>query len=172
MSKKYDITEDQAKKLSELKKKNKNKNVDRRIQVLLLKKEGLKSKEIAEKTGYNASYVSKLATNYAKEGISVVLGKKREANRRNMSRAEEALLLEGFKQKALKGHVITVSEIKKAYDEKVGRESGKGQIYRVLSRHNWRKVKARGKHPKKATPEAIEASKKITFAWENLKIKN
>ncbi len=31
----------------------------------------------------------------------------------------------------------------------------------VLKRKGWRKVMPRSKHPKKASPEAIEASKKL-----------
>jgi hypothetical protein len=40
---------------------------------------------------------------------------------------------------------------------------GTGQIDRVLKRQEWRKVKPRSRHPKKAGTEAIEASKKLTI---------
>ena len=47
------------------------------------------------------------------------------------------------------------------YEEKVGHPIGNSQIYRVLHRHNWRKVMPRSKHPNKASEEVIEASKKL-----------
>ena len=81
--------------------------------------------------------------------------------RENMSFEEEAALLEPFKAKAEKGQIVEASEIKEAYDKAVGHKSGSGQIYRVLHRHGWRKVMPRSKHPKKASDEAIEASKKL-----------
>lgn len=47
-----------------------------------------------------------------------------------------------------------------AYEKAVGHHISSGQIYRVLWRHGWRKVMLRSKHPKKASEEVIEASKK------------
>ncbi|MBR4040361.1 MAG: winged helix-turn-helix domain-containing protein [Clostridia bacterium] len=35
------------------------------------------------------------------------------------------------------------------------------QIYYVLHRHGWRKIMPRSRHPKKASEEAIEASKNL-----------
>ncbi|MCL2603811.1 MAG: winged helix-turn-helix domain-containing protein [Defluviitaleaceae bacterium] len=55
-----------------------------------------------------------------------------------------------------------LSDIKAAYQEKVVHRIGTAQIYYVLKRHDWRKVKPRSRHPKKASPEVIEASKKLT----------
>ena len=83
-----------------------------------------------------------------------------------MSYAEEAKLLAQYEQQAEAGQMVETSEIKKAYEEKVGHRIGGQQIYLVLARHGWRKVMPRSKHPKKADDEAIEASKKLRFAWE------
>ena len=81
-----------------------------------------------------------------------------------MSIAEEEALLEPFKKAAEVGQIVEVSEIKRAYEEAIGRslENNHGQIYNVLHRHGWRKVMPRSKHPKKASQEEIEASKKLT----------
>ena len=78
-----------------------------------------------------------------------------------MSVEEEADILQPFYARAEKGEIIEVSEIKKAYQEKVDHKISSSQIYYVLRRHGWRKIMPRSKHPKKATPEAIEASKKL-----------
>ena len=80
-----------------------------------------------------------------------------------MTFEEEEELLNEFKEKAGKGQIIEVSEIKKEYEKRTKPSKSKGQIYKVLHRHGWRKVKPRSRHPRKTSPEAIEASKKLTL---------
>ena len=84
-----------------------------------------------------------------------------------MSYEEEAVLLKAFEAKAEAGQTIDISEIKAAYQEAVGHSVGASQIYYVLHRHKWRKVMPRSRHPKKASEEVIEASKKLTLEWQN-----
>ena len=79
-----------------------------------------------------------------------------------MTCEEEAAFLSAYKELAEQGQIIETGEIKRSYEEKTGHRIGKGQIYRVLKRHGWRKVMPRSKHPNKASDEAIEASKKLT----------
>lgn len=85
----------------------------------------------------------------------------------NLSYDEEEKLLAEFEAKAESGQIIEVSDIKAAYQEKVGHTISSGQIYYVLKRHSWRKVKPRSRHPKKASPEVIETSKKLTLESKN-----
>ena len=75
-------------------------------------------------------------------------------------------MLAEFEEFAQKGNIITAGDIKAIYDEKCGHKSGAGTIYKLLNRHKWRKVMPRSKHPKKASDEAIDASKKLTFESE------
>ena len=78
-----------------------------------------------------------------------------------MSYEEE--FLQQFYDDAVQGKVVTLREIKAAYEEKNGHKlSSFSQIYKLLHRHNWRKIKPRPKHQKRASEEAIEASKKLT----------
>ena len=56
--------------------------------------------------------------------------------------------------------MITVREIKEAFDKRLGRDTGRVYIYMVLRRHQWRKVMPRARHPRNASEEAVEASKK------------
>ena len=79
-----------------------------------------------------------------------------------MTYEEESKFLAQFINEADDGHITDVSAIKTAYDERVGHETGHGQIYYVLHRHGWTKKLPRSRHPKSADPEAIEASKKLT----------
>ena len=78
-----------------------------------------------------------------------------------MSFAEEEQLLAPFREQTEKGELVEVSAIEAAYRETVGHSIGTSQIYYVLHRHGWRKVMPRRKHPKKATEEVIETSKKL-----------
>ena len=57
-----------------------------------------------------------------------------------MTFEEEEAFLAPFEEKANKGQMIVVSEIKAAYEEKVGHSIGGSQIYYVLQRHGWRKI--------------------------------
>ena len=84
-----------------------------------------------------------------------------------MSYEEEEGFLSQFIDEADGGHITDVKAIKAAYDEKVGHETGHGQIYFVLHRHRWSKKLPRSKHPKSADPEAVEASKKLTLESTN-----
>lgn len=78
-----------------------------------------------------------------------------------MSYAEEEKLLAPFREQAEKGELVEISSIEAAYREAVGHSIGTSQIYYVLHRHGWRKVMPRSKHPKKASEEVIETSKKL-----------
>ena len=158
----YVITEEEVAEIQEARRKNRDKNVDRRLKALELKATGLTGQEIAEMTDYNPGYISKLAAKYHKGGIEAITGNHYGGNHRNMTYAEEAELLEQYIHAADGGHITDVSAIKAAYDEKVGHETGHGQIYYVLHRHGWSKKLPRSKHPKSAAPEAIDASKKLT----------
>ena len=104
-------------------------------------------------------YVSNLIRKYFEEGLASVAEKHYRGNRRNMSAEQEAEFLEQYRHQAEQGHVLNIQEIAKAYEKEVGHSVGNSQIYRVLHRHEWRKVMPRSKHPKKASEEEIAASK-------------
>ena len=129
----------------------------------MIKRAEGESREIAGiASGLSLDQISFLTAKYMNEGIEAIVGQHYTSHNRNMSYEEETALLEQFRSAAENGQVISVSEIKKAYDKALGRVTNKTQIYNVLRRHNWRKVMPRSKHPKKTSPEAIEASKKLS----------
>ena len=161
MTRKYTFTEKDIEIISEARKKNKDKRAEVRLHVLQLRAEGKRSKDIASELGVSAPYVSQLAAKYFAGGIEAISGNHYGGNRRNMSVEEEADILQPFYVRAEKGEIIEISEIKKAYQQKVDHKISSSQIYYVLRRHGWRKIMPRSKHPKKATQEAIETSKKL-----------
>ena len=155
------ITEEEYMQVKELAKSNKNKRVDKRLQVIILRYEGKKDCEIGEKLGYNRKRVSQLCADFKKDGLEEYARHKYGGNNQALSYEEEKEILNVFEEKASKGEIVTAQDIKKAFDEKRGKDTGRGYIYMLLERHNWRMVMPRGKHPKKANDEVIEASKKL-----------
>ena len=159
---KYAFSEEDKNAIKEARKKTRDKQQDRRLEVLELRCEGMTQKEIAEKTGFHRSHVSNLIKKYFEEGMGSIAEKHYVGNRKNMSYEEEEKLLAPFKEKANKGELVEVSAIEAVYREAVGHSIGTAQIYYVLHRHGWRKVMPRSRHPKKASDEVIETSKKLT----------
>ena len=158
----YTFTAHDLETIREARKKNKDKRAEVRLHALQLRAEGKRSKDIAAEVCVSAPYVSQLAAKYFAGGIEAIAGNHYGGNRRNMSYEEEELILKPFYETAEKGNMVEISEIEEAYQEKVEHKIGNVQIYRVLHRHGWRKIMPRSKHPKKASEEAIEASKKLS----------
>ena len=158
----YKFSEEQYKEIKATRKKNRDKQIDKRLEVLELRCKGMRLSEIAKATGFHRSHVSNLIRKYFEEGLGSVSEKHYTGNRRNMSIEQEARFLEQYEQPAEEGHMVDIHEIAKAYEKEVGHQIGNSQIYRVLHRHGWRKVMPRSRHPKKASDEVIETSKKLT----------
>ena len=156
------ISPEEHEKIVAAEKATQDKRTSRNLKVLIMRYEGYNNKTISERLGISSTRITHLIGDYSKKGLEEFIRKKYGGNHRNMSEAEENEILATFKAKAVAGQVITVAEIKKAFDEKLGRDTGRGYIYMLLDRHDWRKVMPRSKHPKKADDATIEASKKLT----------
>ncbi len=146
---------------------NKLKQVDRRLQVIRLHLEGKKQQEIADKLGYRREWVNRLIKEYREKGLEEYAPHKYGGNNRAMSVEEETEILRRFEEESKNGTLIIANSIKKAFDEKRGKDTGRGYVYMLLKRHKARKVMPRTAHPKKASEEEIEASKKLTLDTGN-----
>ena len=166
MACRYVFTEEQIQELMNAAKANKKKDVDRRLRALLMRAKGNKLEEVSKATGYSYSNITKLVRTYRAGGLAAIAENHYGGNHRNMSYEEEASLLEPFREKAEAGQMVEVSEMKAAYGKAVGHSIGTAQIYYVLHRQGWRKVMPRSEHPKKASEEVIETSKKLTIESE------
>ncbi|SUB74465.1 helix-turn-helix domain-containing protein [Peptoniphilus indolicus] len=151
----------------ELKKTN-NKREYIRIKAIILKLKGNSAKSISEKLDVGKSTVFAWLKAYREDSVNALQNKKRQGNHRNLCFEEEKEFLKQFEEKAESGQIVTAKEIEKAYVKLVGHSIGSGQIYRVLKRHGFRKIMPRSKHPKKASKEVIETSKKLTAEQKNL----
>jgi len=158
----YRYTDKDREIITAARKANKDKRAEKRLHALELRASGKSAEEVAVAVGFHASTITRLTEKYVKGGIEAISGNHYGGNRRNMSVEKEAEILEPFRVLAEKGQMLSVDEIKKKYEAEAGHSIGSGQIYRVLHRHDWRKVMPRSKHPKKASDEEIDSSKKLT----------
>lgn len=156
------ITKEEYEEVKKVAKTNKNKRIDKRLQVIILRYEGLKDREIAEKLDYSRKRISQLCAEFKQVGLEVYAKSKYVGNHKNLTYEEEKEILDTFEERANNGEIITAKEIKEAFDKKLGRVTDKSYIYRVFKRHNYRKVKPRPRHPKKASQEEVDSSKKLT----------
>jgi len=139
-----------------------SKDVRERTRLLCLRlrmERGYPSEKIADILDCSEGLVRKAISDYGRAGLAGILRGTFGGNRRNLSFSAEEKLLEPFLRQAEKGHILIVAEIQKAYEEAVGHPVPPSTVYRVLARHNWRKVMPRPRHPK-AKPEEQEAYKK------------
>lgn len=162
MAAKYEITAEQKAEIEEARTKNKDKRIENKLKALSMRADGASAKKISEATDYHPAYVSTLVSKYIHGGLEAITGNHYGGNRRNMSFEEEQEFLRPFIERAAQGQILDTAELEIAYEKAVGHHISSGQIYRVLWRHGWRKVMPRSKHPKSATPEEIDSSKKLT----------
>jgi len=120
MKMKIRISEEEHEKILALKKRNKNKRVDKKLEVLSLRYEGKSNAEISKRTGYNERYITKLMGDYAKQGLEEFIRIKQTSHNWHLSEKEEARILEEVEQRAEEGTVLTVADIEAVFREKMG----------------------------------------------------
>ena len=158
---KYEITSEQQAEIEAARKKNRNKKIETKLRILSLRAGGKTLKEISEITEYHFTNVSKIISQFIHRGLSYMLQCHYLGNHRNMTCEQEEAVLAPYREKAEKGEIVLVAEIARAYQTAVGHTTAPTHIYAVLKRHGWRKVMPRSRHPRKASEEAVEASKKL-----------
>lgn len=137
----------------------------RRIQcVYLREKYGYTSNQIADITTYYPASVRRIQSKYRKHGIGALSSKSKGGRyHQKLSLADEQVFIADLATKAERGQIIEISEIHRAYEEKVGKPVGKSTVYALLRRHQWRKVVPRPQHPKH-DEQAVDSFKKIPQA--------
>lgn len=134
-----------------------------RIQCVWLRASlGLSPEDIATATGRKVATVKQMQSRYLRGGKDALLGKGRGGRYHcNLSLKEEHDFLTPFIAAATNGGMLVVNEIKIAYERRIGRTVAVSTIYRLLARHNWRKIVPRPRHPK-ADSALQEAFKKTS----------
>lgn len=158
------ISEAEYERIKAASKANKNKRVAKRLEVLELRYARKNNAEIAEKTGFNKLYVTTLIQIYKKQGLEEYIRIKQTSHRRNMSEEEEAKVLAQCEEEAEAGKVLTAETVRRKLEEQLGRETSTNSVYRVMERNGWRKVMPRSRHPKAASQEEQDSSKKLNLS--------
>src|ERR671932_769072 len=104
---------------------------------------------IAKQTGVSVATVHKVISQYNRQGVDA-LEKPGKGGRYNsyLTKEQEKEFLAKFFEQAAKGQIPTVTQMKIAYEQLVGQSVHKTTIYRLLDRHQWRKIVPRPCHIK------------------------
>lgn len=114
---------------------------------------GLNANQVAQALGWRPTSVRRLQAQFLRQGEGFWECPERGGRRhQNLTREEEARLLESFLPPAKQGGLLEVSRVKLAYEQAVGHVVPKSTVYRMLARHGWRKLAPRPRHP-----QAVEA---------------
>ena len=159
------FNDNQRAEIQEWKAEIKNLNLHKKIEVLHYATMGYTNAKISELTGYSPSRVSDFIREYTKNGIGYFTVEHRKGgNHRNLSDEQESTIIETFTEKAVAGEIVSLSQLKEEYEKVRGKKTANSTFYGFLERMDWRRIMPRGAHPKKASEEAVEASKK----WSRL----
>ena len=159
--KRFQLSEEEYEEIKAAEKATKDKNVSRRLRVLMLRHEGNTTTEAGKATGMSRVNVSLVCRRYREQGLEEFVRNKYTSHRRALTEEQEEEILGRFEKAAEAGQEVTAMDIKAAFDEARGKETGSGYIYMLLKRHGWRKEMPRSKLPKAADEEACKASKKL-----------
>jgi len=128
--------------------------------VWLRVEQGLSTKEIARVLNWNVNTIRITQRDFIARGTKALVEEKRGGRRRQlMTIEEEKRFLAAFEDPAGNASMLVVNEIKTALEKQLGHAVHKTTVYRLLRRHEWRKVMPRPRHPKQ-NQEAIDAFKK------------
>ncbi len=121
-----------------------------RIQCVLIRATlGSSAAEIAQLLGWSTATVHVIHSRWAKEGEAIFeLRGRGGRHHQHLSVEQEAQVLGPLVAQATAGGMLKVAEIKRAYEERVGKAVAPSTVYRMLERHGWRKVVPRPRHPK------------------------
>ena len=121
-----------------------------RLQMVLLREQGLAQPAIAAAMGVSLSTVNRAHMAYDRHGIKGLKPKPCGGRQReNMPVAEEKNLLTRFAKAAGAGELLNIHDLKLAYEQAIGHETGNSTIYELLGRHGWRKLMPRAFHPQR-----------------------
>ena len=148
--KKIVISREEIEAINKAEKATQNKHISKKLRVLQLRYEGKTIEKIGELTQMTGTQVSRLVSEYRRDGLEEYIRVKGGGNHRSLSEEKEKEMLARFEEQAKSGQVVRVQEIKEAFDKEIGKETGRGYSYMLLARHDWRKVMPRARHPKKA----------------------
>lgn len=161
MSNRYEYTADQVAELEHAYHTVKDARQHRRIQVVMLRAQGMPVKAVVAATKVCASTITNLTKAYLRDGLKALTETNYHANHRYLSNEELEEFLAEFDEQAAAGTLVTVDTLYKAYLVRLGHYANRNSFVGLLHRHGWRKVRPRPHHPKQAGVDEKETSKKL-----------
>lgn len=129
---------------------------------------GRKAEEYSSILGINKEKVYRLVQLYNKQGEgfdrNLKWGGRRE-ERSTMTLKEEKSLLTTIEDKAKKGQILTIRDIKKEIENYLGNPVSEDYVWDLFSRHQWKKKSPRPEHPKKNPKKQKEFKKNSQSYW-------
>ena len=122
---------------------------------------GMSLKQTAEAIGMSRGWTCRLRNQFIAgrtvddRGTAARGGRRRE----NFSPEQEAAFLKPFLESARAGEILVVGQIKQQLETELGRKLALSSVYKLLHRHNWRKLAPDKRHPQ-SDPVAQEGWKK------------
>lgn len=121
---------------------------------------------LSDITGYSKANIYAVVQNHNKSKNPNVTTKSRGGRRRSlMNIAEEASLMKGLEERALKGQILSFWDIKKVVETAVGKEVSDDFIWDLFKRNGWTKHTPRPHHPKKNEDSQKEFKKNSRTIW-------
>ncbi len=130
--------------------------------VLLPLELGLTLKQTAKAIGRSVGATCKMRVNFceiAKGTRKPAQAKTSLRNRAKASLEREAQVLDTVLANANEGGVVVIPRLKPLIEKELGKTMALASVYRMLHRHNWRKLAPDTQHPK-GDPQARETWKK------------
>src|SRR5260370_12516960 len=108
-----------------------------------------KADEIALHTGVSATTVHRIIARYNRLGPTAIEQSAKGGRHHDyLTIEQEQAFLQPFFARAERGEIATVEQIQQAFEAEVQHEVHVNSIYRLLHRHDWRKLTPRALHPK------------------------
>ena len=110
---------------------------------------GMSLEQTAQAIGLSKGWTCRLRTQFIAGGAVGDKGKSVRGGRRreHCTPEREAELLKPFLASASIGGILVVSQIKSQLEVALGREMALSSVYKLLHRHNWRKLAPDKRHP-------------------------
>jgi transposase len=132
----------------------------KRLAIWLTQMGPFHAEEVAKMLGISKQAVWLWVGQYNRNGPEGLVRQGRGGRRWSLlSWSQEEALLKSFEKRALEGEVITAKQMLPKICQATGGEVSLAYVYRLLRRHQWRKLGPRPRHVK-ADPQAQEEFKK------------
>ena len=122
----FQITQEEYEAIKAAEQKCRDKKTSKRLQILMLRYEGYKVADIAKIYSTRKEWISQMCRRYREQGLEEFIRNKYTTHHRSLSEAEEAAILLPFEKAAEAGQIVTVKEIKAAFDKVRGKDTGRG----------------------------------------------